>query len=386
MSVTVSDTYFMQHALSLADVPQESPSPNPRVGAVLVRDGTIVASGFHTGPGFEHAEEMAIRAAGDAAHGTTLYCTLEPCSHSGHGKHRPPCAPLIARSGVRRVVIAQLDPNPRVKGNGREILERAGIEVIVGVAFDDAIAQNAGFNTWMAIGRPFVHIKVAQSLDGRLAALDGSSAWITGTDAREQSHRGRGECDAVVVGIGTVLADDPLLTVRHGAPRRPSAVVFDSRARLPGSSRLVRERARETIVVVAPAAPCERVAALEREGVTVVRTEGSEDSIDLPEALEALGSFGIRSLYVEGGKNLIQAFLQADLYDRISAYIAPVLLGGPGIALEPPAATSMDDAVRLERARCKTIGSQAYLTGYRPGWWARIREAMEEVCNVYGAY
>lgn len=385
----MSDSFFMQRALELADEPVRSPSPNPRVGAVLVRDGEIVAEGYHSGPGHEHAEETAIRTAGDAATGSTLYCTLEPCSHCGAGKRRPPCAPLVVGSGVRRAVIAQLDPNPMVRGNGIAILEAAGIDVSVGTLAAEAVELNAGFNTWMALARPFVHIKTAQSLDGRIAAADGSSRWITDEEARRRVHRERGRHDAVVVGIGTVIADDPLLSMRDGTGRRPAAVVLDRRARTPISSRLVRERAGETIVVTGPAAPESAIAALRAAGVRVLEASGDGAASQL----RALGGIGILSLYVEGGRTLTTALLESGLFDQITTYHAPVLIGGDAVALEPPAAATMDRSIRLEAARAEVVGPQAVISGFRPGWRESICDAMgrddvpamREVARVHGS-
>lgn len=385
----MSDSYFMQRALELANQPARSPSPNPRVGAVLVRDGEIVAEGYHVGPGHEHAEEMAIRAAGEAATGSTLYCTLEPCSHCGGGKRRPPCAPLVVRSGIRRAVIAQLDPNPMVRGNGVAILEAAGIDVSVGELAAEAVELNAGFNTWMALSRAFVHIKTAQSLDGRIAAADGGSRWITDEAARRRVHAERGRHDAVLVGIGTVLADDPLLNARDGSGRNPAAVVLDRDARLPLDSRLVLERARETIVVTGPSPPVARRAALRATGVRLLEAPDA----DITSQIRALGTMGILSLYVEGGRTVTNTLLESGLYDRITTYHAPLLIGGGTTALEPPAAATMEQTVRLEAARAEVIGSQAVISGFRPGWRESICHAMgrhgapaaKEVAYVHGS-
>ena len=370
------DSFSMRRVLQLAAGPARSPSPNPRVGALVVKSGHVVGTGFHNGPGTKHAEEVALEAAGAAARGATLYCNLEPCAHSTPAKHRPPCVPLIARSGVRRVVISHLDPNPAVQGRGKAILERAGIEVSVGVESREALELNAGFATYMMLGRPFVHIKVAQSLDGRLAAADGSSAWITNNEARADGHIERGRCDAVAVGVGTVLADNPLLSVRHGPARRPLAVVFDSKARTPTTTRLLAERPRETLVVVGPGADADRRRGIESTGARVL------EALDLPGALEALAELGIRSLFVEGGRRLIASFLKARLYDRITCYIAPMLLGGTNNALEASVATTMDKAVRLAWSRSRVIGNQAVVTGYRPEWVERVEAATQVAADT----
>ncbi len=363
------DTFFMQQALGEARLAERSPSPNPWVGAVVVKHGTIVGRGHHNGPGTKHAEEVAIDGAGTAARGATLYCNLEPCSHSAPEKHRPPCAPLVVRSGVDRVVLGQLDPNPAVSGRGKAILERAGRAVSVGVDGQEAIELNAGFNTKMVLRRPFVHIKVAQSLDGRLAAADGSSAWITDDRAREQAHLERGRCDAVAVGIGTVLHDDPLLTVRHGPTRRPYAVVFDSCARLPLTSRLLTERPEEVIVVVRAGADQHQSRNIEAAGAQIV------EAADVEEALRRLSDLGICSVLVEGGRQLLTTFLQRELFDRVTVYVAPVLLGGPNTAIEMSPVPTMEQARRLVWTRSRTIGDQAVISGYKQDWVDHITNA-----------
>lgn len=373
------NTQIMQKALALAQLPVHSPSPNPRVGALVIRDGHVVGQGWHPGPGQEHAEETALREAGEAAAGSTLFCTLEPCSHSGGGKHRPPCAPLIVRAGVSRVVIGQLDPNPRVRGRGAQILRDAGIAVEIGVLQQQSILLNPGFNTMMALGRPFVHCKVATSLDGRLASGDGGSSWITGSAARDWTHAQRGAADAVLVGIGTVLADDPLLTARSGPERHPRAVVLDSRARIPLESALVRRRAAETLLIAGPNAPHERVAALERVGVRVRLSEAVGEAAGV---LEILANEGILSVFVEGGAAVLRSFLRADLFDRLTVAIAPVLLGGHSLALDPPPAPTMDRAMRLASSRTIAVDPDVIVDGYRPGWLEAVHCAMDAGCSM----
>lgn len=431
----MNDHHFLQRAIELADRPTRSTSPNPRVGAVVVRDGRIVGEGHHAGAGHEHAEEVALRQAGARARGATLYCTLEPCSHSGAGKCRPPCAPMVVSAGIARAVIAQLDPNPRVSGRGVQMLRDAGVDVSVctpddradadrpafGVAHGDspsrdlppdggalwraAVELNEGFNTAMTEGRPFIHLKVAQSLDGRIAAADGTSQWITGPDARVAAHHLRGDVDAVAVGVGTVLADDPLLTVRHGRRASPPAVVFDRQARTPLSARLLVERPDETIVVTGDDAPVDRVMALRDAGVTVISVAtlavpeaarvaagaqpGGGDRVrrlSLPAALDELRTRGILSLLVEGGPTLTSSFLAAGLWDRLSAFVAPLLVGGSyGGLIVPPAAT-IGEAVRLTSVSTGAFGSDLFLTGYRAGWHRAIATVgPQEADDVYRA-
>ncbi len=296
------------------------------VGAVVVRDGTVVGEGWHTEYGKPHAEVEAIRAAGERARGATMYVTLEPCSH--HGK-TPPCADAVIAAGVRRVVLAAGDPNPRA-GGGATRLRRAGVDVVEGVEEAAARSLNAAFfhaHSPVAGERPFVELKLALSLDARIADVHGRSAWITGPEARTEVHRLRAGFDAVAVGIGTALADDPLLTVRGPVEPRvaPARVVFDRRLRLPVTSQLVATAARAPLVVVhGDEANAARVSALEASGVRLVH------AASLGAGLAALAAQGIGSVFCEGGAELASALLRDSLVDRLTLFYAPVLLGPEG--------------------------------------------------------
>jgi diaminohydroxyphosphoribosylaminopyrimidine deaminase / 5-amino-6-(5-phosphoribosylamino)uracil reductase len=315
----------MRRALALATRGWGRVSPNPLVGAVAVREGRVVGEGWHREYGQPHAEVEALRAAGDAATGCTLYVTLEPCGH--HGK-TPPCTAAVLAAGVRRLVYACADPDPRA-GGGAAWLAARGVEVEGGVCRREAEDLNAAFlHVWAggaAAERPWVALKLALTLDARLADHEGRSAWITGEQARAEVHRLRAGFDAVAVGVGTALADDPLLTVRGAVEPRipPVRVVFDRRLRTPAASRLV-QGAREVPVwiVSAPGAPPERARALEEAGVRVIEAAGTLD------ALLALRRAGLRSVFVEGGAGLAAALLDAEVVDRMYLFYAPLLLGG----------------------------------------------------------
>lgn len=318
----------MRRALANAERGWGQVAPNPLVGAVVVRDGEVVAEAHHTRYGEAHAEVEALRRAGEAARGATMYVTLEPCAH--HGK-TPPCTDAVIAAGVRRLVYACADPNPKARG-GAEVLREAGVEVDGGVREDDAREMNAPFlHAHAAAGaeRPWIALKLALSLDAMLADPEGRSGWITGTAAREEVHRMRAGYDAVAAGVGTVLADDPLLTVRGAVePRRPPArVVFDRALRTPAASRLVRTAREAPVWLLCGEAPdAARARALEREGVRVLPA-GS-----LAAALAVLRAEGIASVFCEGGAGIAGALLDAEAVDRLLLFYAPLFLGGAGRA------------------------------------------------------
>lgn len=348
----------MQWALALAERGWGRVAPNPLVGAVVVRDGEVVGEGYHREYGEPHAEVEALRAAGERARGAVLYVTLEPCAH--HGK-TPPCTEAILAAGVRRVVFATRDPNSKAAG-GAEVLRRAGVEVVAGVEEAAARELNAPFffhHSPAGAVRPWIALKLALTLDARLADAEGRSAWLTGEEARAEVHRLRAGFDAIAVGVGTALADDPRLTVRGAvAPRRPPVrVVFDRLLRLPPSGYLART-ARDTPVwlVCDPAAPAEARARLQEAGVRVMT------AADLAAALRALAGEGVRSLLCEGGAGLAGALLQHDAIDRMYLFYAPLLLPGgrPAFGELPPAALA--DARRWRRLGTRAFGADTLLT------------------------
>jgi diaminohydroxyphosphoribosylaminopyrimidine deaminase / 5-amino-6-(5-phosphoribosylamino)uracil reductase len=332
---------FMRRALELARLGWAQTAPNPMVGAVVVRDGAVVGEGYHARYGEAHAEVAALAAAGDRARGATLYVTLEPCAH--HGK-TPPCADAIIAAGVARVVIATPDVNPEAAG-GIARLRAAGVAVEVGDAGSGAAELNAAyFHRFAHRERPFVTLKLAVSIDGAIAAADRSTTThLTGPDARREVHRLRAGHDAIVVGVGTVLADDPQLTVRDApTPRMPlTRVVYDSTLRTPLDSRLVRTASESPVVLVARAPDPARARLLERAGVVIV------DAPTFAESLRALAELGLASLLVEGGARLVGTVLANAAADRLIIFRAPVVLGEGALnafAFAPPA-----DVARLAR-------------------------------------
>ena len=354
------DAVFMRRALALARRGWGQTAPNPLVGAVLVRDGSIVGEGYHERYGAPHAEVMALRAAGEHARGATMFVTLEPCAHHGH---TPPCADALLAAGVVRVVVAARDPNP-VAAGGAERLRAAGVAVEVGLEGAAAEELNAAFLHAFGANRPWVTLKLAVSLDGAMADAAGRSRWITGERARRTVHRLRAQSDAIAVGIGTVLADDPSLTVRDApAPRvAPRRVIFDRGARLPLTSIVVRT-AREvpTLVIVdAPDAP--RVRALEDAGVRVLHAAG------LISALEELAARGVRSLLVEGGARLAGSLLAGALVNRLIIFRGSMLLGAGSLgAFSALPAYSLDAAPRYAAVERRALGDDV-MTIYAPAW------------------
>ena len=322
------DARFMRRALELAERGRGLTSPNPMVGAVVVSDEEIVGEGYHERAGGPHAEVLALASAGERSRGATLYVTLEPCSF--HGR-TPPCAPAVVAAGIRRVVAALVDPNPRVSGRGLAILKSAGVEVAEGVFASLAESQNRAFVAAMRLGRPHVTLKAAMTLDGRIADRLGESKWITGEPARAAAHRLRSECDAILVGVGTVLRDDPALTVRRERPwpREPYRVVLDTSARTPANARLIGAATpSRALVITGGDAPEARIAALREAGATVVPVRCSGGRVDLGAALAALADREVRAVLVEGGGALHGALVDAGLVDRVAVFVAPRLLGG----------------------------------------------------------
>jgi diaminohydroxyphosphoribosylaminopyrimidine deaminase/5-amino-6-(5-phosphoribosylamino)uracil reductase len=353
----MTDLQWMARALSLAARGRGLTSPNPMVGAIVVRGGAALAERFHVRAGAAHAEAAALAAAGQAARGATLYVTLEPCNHVGR---TPPCVEAIIRAGIRRVVSATRDPNPRVRGGGTGALIAAGIEVTTGCLEREARALNRTFFTAVERQRPHVTAKWAMSLDGRIAAFDRASQWITGEAARREGHRLRSQSDAIVTGIGTVLADDPALTVRltEPWPREPYRVVVDSRARLPLEARLLAAGSRARVLVaVGEAAPPQRVAALEAAGVTVLQCKSRDARVDVGDLCARLFALDVLAVLLEAGSELTGAFVQARLVDRVAAFVAPKLLAGaeaPGPA--GGAGLALADALALTDMTVRPLG------------------------------
>ncbi len=366
METAEADRIWMQRALALAARARGRTSPNPMVGAVLVKDNQLVGEGFHAYAGSDHAEVVALREAGEAGRGATLYVSLEPCCHFGR---TPPCVEQIVQAGVRRVVAACEDPNPAVSGKGIAALRAAGLSVQVGLLADEAVRLNEAFFTHVRTGRPFVTLKVAASLDGKIATRTGESRWITGETARRRVHQLRNEVDAVLVGIGTVLRDDPLLTTRLGIAeqRDPIRVIVDNLARLPLRANVVnRASTAPTILAVSQMAPRTKLEALEREGVQVIVVEDSPRRVSLERLMEALGKRGILSVMIEGGAEINASALREGIVDKVLFFVAPILIGGKSTptAVGGEGIETLGQALRLRDVRVERFDDDILVEGY----------------------
>ena len=361
---------FMQRALAAARAARGRTSPNPWVGAVLVRGGRIVGEGATAPDGGPHAEARALAAAGGGAAGATLYVTLEPCAPFA-GKRTRPCAEAIAAAGVARVVAALPDAEPRVRGRGAALLREAGVAVEVGDGAAEAADLLRPYLKQRETGRPYVIAKFAASLDGRIAAAGGDSRWITGEAARERAHRERALVDAVLVGSGTVLADDPALTARPGgrlAERQPLRVALDGRGRIPPSARFLREPGR-ALVATARETDAGWKAAIAATGARVVECERDGAGLNLDQLLAALAARGALSVWAEGGGTLLGSLLAGGHVDEVRAFLAPALIGGDGVAAAGAlGVTRAADAIRLRDAAVERLGEDVLVRGYAGAW------------------
>ena len=335
----------MRQALEIGRRGLGRTSPNPPVGAVVVRNGRVVGTGWHRRAGLPHAEVLALEAAGPASRGATLYLTLEPCSH--HGR-TPPCAPRLITAGIRRVVVGAIDPNPRVRGRGIRQLRAAGIEVVLGVEGESARELIRYFAHSIRRGLPFVRLKLAASADGRIATRDGRSRWITGAAARRLVHRWRDELDAVMVGSGTVLADDPRLTCRRPRGRDPLRVIVDSHLATPPAAAILHAGRSPVVIATTRAHEPHRARALAAQGAEILVLPARGGRVALDALFRALGKRGIVSLMVEGGATLGAALIQGRHVDEIAWFTAPLLIGGDGLPmLGPLGVRSLARAPRL---------------------------------------
>jgi diaminohydroxyphosphoribosylaminopyrimidine deaminase/5-amino-6-(5-phosphoribosylamino)uracil reductase len=356
MAFTPQDERFMQRALTLARRGLGRTSPNPAVGAVVVRNERVVAEGWHKRAGGPHAEVFALRNA-KARGAALLYVTMEPCSTSGR---TPPCTEAIIAAGVKRVVVAARDPNPKHNGRGLAVLRHAGIRVEAGLLADKATALNEAFNKWITTGMPLVIAKAAMSLDGKIATHTGDSKWITSEVARREAHKLRAHVDAIMVGANTVIRDDPQLTVRHGVRgKQPWRVVVDGRGRCSRTAKLFRDAHRErTIILTTSSSPAAWRRNLSQSGAHVFIVKGSGGRLDLRAALRVLGKADITSVLVEGGGELLGSLFDKRLIDRVALFYAPIVIGGRGAvtAVAGEGASKVKRSIRLVDCHWRPIG------------------------------
>lgn len=356
------DERYMRRALELARIAEGRTAPNPAVGAVIVQDKVIVGEGFHPAAGEPHAEIFALRQAGTAAKGGTLYVTLEPCCHRGR---TGPCATAVIAAGITRVVAGCRDPNPKVAGGGFQQLQGAGIEVVSGILETECQLLIAPFAKHIRTGLPYVTLKAGMTIDGAVATAGGESQWITGAQSRAAVHHLRNIHDAIMVGIGTVLADNPRLTTRlpQGEGKNPLRVVVDSTLRTPASAALLAETG-STLILTSAAASVADAERLRSERVEILRVAGIPGAIDLVDALRQLGARGIQSILLEGGGRLHHGALHAGIVDRLCVFVAPLLLGGSGLPVfSGPGVTDLKDAFRLRQLHVERCGDDLFLHG-----------------------
>jgi diaminohydroxyphosphoribosylaminopyrimidine deaminase / 5-amino-6-(5-phosphoribosylamino)uracil reductase len=350
---TEADREFMRQALALAGRGLYTTTPNPRVGCVVVRDGLVVGTGWHEKAGMPHAEVLALKAAGERARGATLYVNLEPCSH--HGR-TPPCVEAIVPAGIKRVVAAMQDPNPKVAGTGFGKLRAAGVEVESGLMEDEARELNIGFVARMTRGRPWLRMKIAASLDGRTALANGKSQWITGEAARADGHQWRARACAVLTGHGTVRDDDPQLNVRGvDTPRQPLKIVVDSRFETPLSARLLKDG--KTLIAGA-VNEAQRIAALKAAGADTVVIPNDRGKVELFKLIEELGRRELNEIHVEGGTKLNGSLLQAGVVDELLVYLAPSIIGDSGKGMfDLPELTALSQVKNLVIREAERVGA-----------------------------
>lgn len=381
----MTDLEFIQQTLQLAAQGKGLVSPNPLVGSLVVRDGRVVGQGFHRYAELKHAEVWALEEAGTKAQGATIYVNLEPCSHTGNGKRTAPCVEAIIQAGIRRVVASMVDPNPKVNGRGFEMLRAAGIQVATGLLEREAQRLNEKYTKVVQTGLPFVHLKTASSLDGRIATRSGDSKWITGEQARAASQALRREYDAILVGINTALNDDPLLTDRTGLPRhRPLIrVVLDAGLRLSPKSQLVQTARQFPLLVFA--APhdildsmgfpiytewgntlADRKKLLQDLGVKIIHIPVDGAQLKLPSVLSELGRLIVSSVLVEGGAEIAGSFVEARLVDKVTFFLAPKIIGGREAksAIAGDGIENINDALNLRDLKLIPRGSDLEITGY----------------------
>jgi len=370
----MDDLYFMKMAMALAKKGRGFTSPNPMVGAVVVKDGLVVGKGYHRAAGKAHAEVNAIDDAGESAKGATLYVTLEPCNH--HGR-TPPCTEKILGAGIGRVVVAMADPNPDVRGGGMAYLTQSGVAVTCGVCESEAKRLNESFIKYVLTKRPFVTVKCAATLDGQIATRTGDARWVSGPESRRHVHRLRHGVDALLVGIGTVLADDPRLTTRlETLPGRdPVRIILDTHLRIPQDAKVLQEPSDSgTIIFSGPNIPPDRKAAIEKTGAKILDSPLKDGRIDLISLMACLGGLKITSLLVEGGGRVIASALASGVVDKILIFYAPKLMGGnDGVGIcSGKGAARMGDCIAVDQPAVRRFGDDVLIEGYirpkdRPG-------------------
>jgi len=359
----MDDEYWMRRALRLAEKGRGRTSPNPMVGAVLVKNGNVVGEGYHAKAGEAHAEIVALQQAREETRGAVLYLNLEPCTHYGK---TPPCAPQVIQSNIKRVVIGMEDPNPLVKGKGVETLKRAGLKVEVGILEKECRRLNEAFCKYILKKEPFVMLKVAATLDGKIATRNGDSKWISGEASRHLVHQLRDQVDGVLVGIGTVLKDDPRLTARIRKGRDPYRIILDSQLKTPEEAKVIGTSPSKTIFASTEIAPKDKIEKLEKKGAQVLLFDSKRGKINLKSCLSKLGEIGMMSLMVEGGSQVNGSFLDEGLIDKLLLFLSPKIMGDPqalGI-FGGKAVSSVQETIAFKEMKTRKVGKDILLESY----------------------
>ncbi len=356
------DIIYMKRALELAAKGRGYTNPNPMVGAVIVKNGKIIGEGYHERCGEGHAEVNAFRNATEDTEGADIYVTLEPCSHYGK---TPPCADLIVSKKIKRAIIGALDPNPLVSGRGIEKLKAAGIEVVTGVLAEESIALNEIFMKYIRDKEPFVLAKWAMSLDGKIACHTGDSQWISCEESRNEVQQLRHQMMGILVGVDTVITDNPRLTCRLEHGKNPVRIIADSNLRIPMDATVLDGTVR-TIIITTSQAPKDKMQALQEKQIELLICDGAEGRTDLPQAMKKLGQMGIDSILLEGGGSLMFSAIQAGIVDKVCCYTAPKIIGGASAKtpVEGMGFNSMKEVLALNTMTVRTCGTDVVIEGY----------------------
>ena len=359
----MSDNIFMQKALELAAKGKGRTSPNPMVGAVVVKGGKIISGGCHRKAGTSHAEVIALKKAGAAAKGAALYVNLEPCCHTE--KRTPPCTKAIIKSGMKKVVVAMIDPNPDVSGMGLKELQAAGIRTETGIMQGEAQRLNEAFIKYITEKEPFVILKIAQSLDGKIATARGESKWITGSEARDHVHKLRNEVDALLVGIGTVKKDNPSLDCRMRGGINPYRIIVDTSLQISPNAKALKYNDNRTIIAVTKKAGAQKIDSLARLGARALAVKAKAGKVDLKSLMKELGKLEITSVMIEGGSSISASALSAGIVDKVMFFVAPKIIGGvdavPSVGGKSP--KLLKNALKLKDMRTAFFGEDILIEG-----------------------
>jgi diaminohydroxyphosphoribosylaminopyrimidine deaminase/5-amino-6-(5-phosphoribosylamino)uracil reductase len=357
----------MREALSLAAIPEGITTPNPMVGAILVKNGKIIGKGYHPKFGEKHAEIIAIENAQRSVEGATLYCNLEPCCHKTPDKKTPPCTDRIIHEKIKRVITSTIDPNPHVNGKGIEILKQAGIEVTTGILAKEAVFLNEIYFKYIQTKIPFIHLKMAQTLDGKIATQSYDSRWITDEEAREEVHRMRHKYSGILVGLNTIKTDNPKLTARLGLSGIPFRIVLDTKLDIPLNSNILNDKfSDKTILFTTPNHNSKVKEQLIQKGIKINVVNGNGTGmVNLHQVVDNLGKMGVTSILVEGGSKIFTHFIRDSLFDKMSVFIAPIIIGQGINVIGDLGTEKISNALKLEKVIFKHINKQIVVEGYR---------------------